>query len=411
MNRTFAKLLSCLSLGAAGAVFCCGMGTRPAESATAAPAVRPVSPRPAVSPVLAAEADAALAKSAGFLLGKQLPDGSWLKNPAITALNCLSLTVAPGAKEGKIREAINRGLDFVVRNAQPDGSIFNKENEEYPNYSTAISTIALALINRPQDQNVLRAARNFLLNSQFKDLASSDPSYGGIGYGKAKRPDLSNTQWAMEALYLTDKLDREPLSKDAEKAKQADLAWERAIAFLSRCQNLKETNTQTWVASDPDNRGGFVYMPGDSKAGAVSEDGGALRSYGSMTYAGFKSMIYAGLSRDDVRVKAAREWFLRHYSFDENPGMKDAGLFYYLHTCAKALAANGEERLVLPDGSTRSWREDFIRSLVAKQKPTGEWVNANGRWMENLPELSTAYSAMALGIALDRLPSFAPPAK
>ena len=50
-----------------------------------------------------------------------------------------------------------------------------------------------------------------------------------------------------------------------------------------------------------------------------------LRSYGSMTYAGLKSMIYAGLSHDDPRVKAAWEWIGRNFTVDENPGMAASG--------------------------------------------------------------------------------------
>ena len=40
-----------------------------------------------------------------------------------------------------------------------------------------------------------------------------------------------------------------------------------------------------------------------------------------MTYAGLKSMIYAGLSRDDPRVKAVLSYIIQHYTVDENPGL------------------------------------------------------------------------------------------
>jgi squalene-hopene/tetraprenyl-beta-curcumene cyclase len=374
--------------------------------------------RPRISPELARRGEAALAKGAAFLLAKQLPNGSWLMNPATTALNCLALSLAPTRETPAVQTAINRGLDFVAANAQPDGSIYNRELEEYPNYSTAISTSALVLINRPQDEKVIRAARQFLLGSQFQDAAHDGTAFGGIGYGKAKRPDLSNTQWALEALYLTDHLDREPHSNDPAKARQADLAWERAVQFLGQCQNLPAVNKQAWVAADPDNRGGFVYLPGESKAGKLTkagtaseethatDEGDTLRSYGSMTYAGLKSMIYARLGPDDPRVKAAFAWLGQRYSFAENPGMGTAGLYYYYHTAAKALAATGRETITLADGSTRHWRNDLAEALLARQKPDGSWANENARWWESLPELTTGYSLIALGITLDRAPQF-----
>ena len=48
-------------------------------------------------------------------------------------------------------------------------------------------------------------------------------------------------------------------------------------------------------------------------------------------------MIYAGVTKDDPRVKAAYEWIQKHYTLDENPGMGGNGLYYYYHTFAKAL--------------------------------------------------------------------------
>ncbi len=44
-----------------------------------------------------------------------------------------------------------------------------------------------------------------------------------------------------------------------------------------------------------------------------------------MTYAGLKSMIYAGLKADDPRVKAAREWIAKFYTVSENPGLDQQG--------------------------------------------------------------------------------------
>jgi squalene-hopene/tetraprenyl-beta-curcumene cyclase len=352
-----------------------------------------------------------LAKSGAYLLSKQMDDGSWFHHPAITSLVCVGLINSPQYATTKVKAAVERGLDFVVKFAKPDGSIWTEGNGQYPNYCTSVSLIALAAADRPQDRALIRKARDFIMgpNSQFSNLKKSDPSYGGIGYGHSLRPDLSNTQWALEALAMTDHLDREPLCKDPERAKKADLAWDRAATFLTRCQNLAETNKAGWVMSDPDNKGGFIYMPGcdenglppESKAG--EEDMGGrkgLRSYGSMTYAGLKSMLYAKLKKDDVRVKAAHEWIRRHFTFDKNPGIGAEGHFYYLHTVSKALSVYGEDTLVDDQGVEHNWRAEFIDKLLAMQKPEGFWVNeASGRWMESMPELVTAYGMMAMEIA------------
>ena len=57
-----------------------------------------------------------------------------------------------------------------------------------------------------------------------------------------------------------------------------------------------------------------------------------------MTYAGLKSMIYAGLAKEDPRVKAALTYITQHYTLDENPGLGQQGLYYYYHTFAKTMA-------------------------------------------------------------------------
>src|SRR5262249_2825839 len=133
----------------------------------------------------------------------------------------------------------------------------------------------------------------------------SNVAYGGAGYGNSKRPDLSNTSFLLDTL--------KSLGRGAD-----DEAVQRALVFVSRCPNLEtEANATAFAAKNPD--GGFYYTvaAGGSSMAGTTPDGG-LRSYGSMTYAGLKSMIYAGVGPDDPRVKAATSWIRQHYSVDEN---------------------------------------------------------------------------------------------
>jgi squalene-hopene/tetraprenyl-beta-curcumene cyclase len=209
--------------------------------------------------------------------------------------------------------------------------------------------------------------------------------YGGAGYGgNNSRPDLSNTTYFIEALRDTG------LPAD-------DPALHRALVFVSRCQNLKsEFNDQAWAGKVND--GGFIYTPangGTSFAGKVEESGG-LRSYASMTYAGLKSMIHAGLTENDPRVKAAYTYITKNYTLDENPGLGQSGLFYYYHTFAKALAMLGKPTLTDASGAQHDWRAELVAALAKRQNPDGSWVNAADRFMEGDPNLVTAYGLLAL---------------
>ena len=173
-------------------------------------------------------------------------------------------------------------------------------------------------------------------------------------------------------------------------------AMQRALLFVSRCQNLESPHNQTpFPAKNPD--GGFYYTPaagGTSQAGETAN--GGLRSYGSMTYAGLKSMIFAGVTPDDPRVKAASEWIGKHYDLKVNPGMGDAGLYYYYHTFAKTMDALGKPEFVDANGAKHDWRAELILELAGRQAADGSWTNSNKRWLEGEATLSTAYSLLAL---------------
>jgi squalene-hopene/tetraprenyl-beta-curcumene cyclase len=99
-----------------------------------------------------------------------------------------------------------------------------------------------------------------------------------------------------------------------------------------------------------------------------------------MTYAGLKSMIYAGVGPDDPRVKAAFGWIKKHYDLTSNPGMHDAGLYYYYHTFAKALDAVGEKTFKSSDGVTHDWQSELIAELASRQREDGSWTHENERW-------------------------------
>jgi squalene-hopene/tetraprenyl-beta-curcumene cyclase len=115
-----------------------------------------------------------------------------------------------------------------------------------------------------------------------------------------------------------------------------------------------------------------------------------------MTYAGLKSMIYAGVSAADPRVTAAIKWIRLHYDLQSNPGMGEAGLYYYYHTFAKALAAIGQDTFVDAEGHKHDWRAELRAALAARQQPDGSWVNENDRWLEGDPNLVTGYALLAL---------------
>ena len=182
-----------------------------------------------------------------------------------------------------------------------------------------------------------------------------------------------------------------------------DPVIKRSLVYISRSQNLAtdEFNNLPFAAKASDaDKGGFVVQPGrrrtTRKASKATAAEGGLRSEGGMTYAGLKSFLYSGVSKDDKRVKAAIEWVKKHYTVTENPGQKDSGLYYYYHTFAKAMDALGEDSFVDAKGVKHDWRQELFDELKKRQKENGSWANSNGAFLENLPELATAFAVLAI---------------
>ncbi|HEY3899813.1 MAG TPA: prenyltransferase/squalene oxidase repeat-containing protein [Chthoniobacter sp.] len=368
-------------------------------------AVDEIIPRDERNLSLRNEVQLAIDKGLAFLKARQKADGSWSaaepNHPALTALPLLAFQREPTGRylEGQ-PEFMQKGYAFIRSKAQPNGGIYSRG---LANYNTSLALLALLNSGNANDEALIETAHRFIVGQQARALP--DPSLdGGIGYGPAGtehgHPDLDNTLVALEALRAY-----KITHPSAEAAAGKDLNWSAAIEFISRCQNLPETNKEPWVSTAPADRGGFVYFPGDSKAGKTTLPDGrvAYRSYGTMTYAGLLSYIYADLKKDDPRVTSAVDWLTHNYTLDENPGLQHAGLYYYYHLMSKGLAAAGLKELKLADGRKINWEKELGLKLIDIQNSDGSWVNDTGRWMEKDPVLVTSYCVMALEIIYGEL--------
>ena len=321
----------------------------------------------------------------GFLRQSQGSDGSFSSQagPGVTGLVAASLlAVGVPAEDPMVAKAIA----YLLKTKRDNGGLY-AEGSRHANYETCLAMLAFAKANQGgKYDSLLQGAQKFIKGEQWDEsegLTPKDPEFGGAGYGSKSRPDLSNTAFFIEALRTTG-------------VPESDPAIQRALAFVSRCQNLESPANDT-PAAGKINDGGFYYTAaggGDSMAGKDEATGG-LRSYASMTYAGLKSMIYAGVGPEDYRVKAAIGFLSKNYSVTSNPGMGGAGLYYYLQTMSKALSIRGGESFDTEKGPRR-WKDDILKQLQATQKVDGSWTNPEVRWMEGDPNLVTGYALLTL---------------
>ncbi len=357
--------------------------------------------------------EAVVGKGADWLVAQQ-KDGAWLDqggkpDVGITGLVVAGLAGAPAAVLAKHQKAVDAGIDYLLKNQQESGAIFERDKiPTLSNYKTSVALMALAAYGQDRVKDAVAKARTYLEGTQFGEshmkVQQDDMNYGGWDYDeKSQKPgaDMSNVQFALEALH------KAGLPAESE-------AWKRAQRFLNRCQNRSESNDFSEQLGKQgvkvQNDGGFVYDPFASKAGMIDLPGGGkgLLSYGSMTYAGLKSFIYAHVDKQDPRVQAAYGWLRARWTLDENPGLRtDAdpklgkqGWYYYFHTLSKALAAYGEKTLKDDKGVEHAWANELVAKLASLQQEDGSWVNSEQpRWWEDYRPLATSYVLMALNEA------------
>lgn len=394
------------------------------------PAVHRISaahePDDLISPAADAKARQAIAKGLAYLRTRQDGTGAWLAGtkaaptdqpqkaePVAVAVTALALKALAQAQANDPTQtqtqptthtqdpAIASAVAFLRAVRREDGTFGGENTSTYVNSCVAS---ALAAVGDREARLLLAPVVDSLKQGVWDDgegLNARQDWYGGAGYGRHGRPDLSNTQLMLDALHDAGVSPDEP-------------AVQRALAFVSRTQNLPSTNPTTW-SKQGSGDGGFVYTPANGGESFASEAAGegrfgeklpegtprSLRSYGSMTYAGFKSLLYAGLDRNDPRVRAAYDWIRRNLTFDSNPGLGMDGLYYYYHAMARALLAAQQPSIsaLRPDGTEGegvNWREALIDALASRQREDGSWVNESTRWLEGEPDLVTIYAVLAL---------------
>ncbi len=348
-----------------------------------------------------------------FLLTQQV-DGAFsvfteqgrFTDTGLTGMGLAALQTKPESQRTVAeRKIIRDGLAYLLAEQNEDGSV-GKNNL---NYSTCAAILALSMTPTAEHKQAMLAAQKYILriqNTEDRDYSESDRDYGSIGYGGDQRGDLSNLQFAIEALR------KSGLQEDHE-------ALAKALVFMQRTQNLREVNDYkervrdgadgSWYEVTSGDDGGAAYYPGNSAAGYIELGDGTRipRSYGSMTYALLKTYILCGLKADDRRVQAAVQWIEKNWTLDENPGSspslgekaKYQGLYYYYMVLAQALDIAEMDSLKTGEAaeSLVDWRKELRAHLESLQTQDGYWLNEkNGRWWESQAGICTIYALLAL---------------
>jgi squalene-hopene/tetraprenyl-beta-curcumene cyclase len=316
----------------------------------------------------------------------------------ITAFVVYALAKHPKRYRPEDGPFLSKAVDFLLSRQQEDGGIYDPADPALQNYRTSVAILALTTLDRVKYAAAIRRAQAFVKDQQVTEADGYDEKahlgFGSVGYGSGLRGDLSNTQLAAEAL--------------AESGVSgADEVWRRMVVYVARCQNAESVDPLLQGLGIGTTRdGGYRYAPNETRGPTETLDDGTkvFSSYGSMTYAALKTLLYAQVDRKDPKVAQAFDWISKNFTVKENPGMASRvnpkaglqGLFYYYHTMAKTLSLYGEPVIRDAKGVEHVWAKELASHLVSIQKKDGAWQNASDRWWENIEALDTAYAMVAL---------------
>ena len=145
----------------------------------------------------------AVQKAVDYLRTKgQAADGSFSAQagPAITAI------VATGLLENGRKPndpTVAKALKYLQGFVQPDGGIY-APGSRIKNYETCVNLLCFNAANASHKYDkLIKDADKFVRGLQVDGSDGRDKSnieYGGVGYGNATRPDLSNTAFLIDAL-------------------------------------------------------------------------------------------------------------------------------------------------------------------------------------------------------------------
>jgi squalene-hopene/tetraprenyl-beta-curcumene cyclase len=316
-------------------------------------------------------------------------NGQWLRHPGVSAL-CLQAILGSDSSGSIKKQAwVRKAFDDLLSLQQDDGSFFDpKSRMKTKNYNTALAILALVADDPAKHKASIAKAQKFLVDVQTDEgegyVSDEDYFYGGIGYGGDERPDLSNLQLALEALKASGLPEDHP-------------AYKKALIFVQRCHDV-EGNEMSWSGAS----GGFAYSPDlPSNAELPSSQGKKeVQPYGSMTFAGLKSLIFCNVEKSDPRIQQTLLWVGRNFSVSEHPNFGQSSIYYYFQTMAKSLMVADLHRIKTPEGQEIDWKLELSKELLKRQTADGKWVNSSKKYMEGFGELCTAYALNAINSML-----------
>ncbi len=332
----------------------------------------------AENPFRSDEVDVAIDRGLQFLLKQQRPDGAIVDRQHETTMSALSIMalassgVTP-ASSGPRGTACRRALDFVLKEDRQDKNGYFGARDGSRMYGHGIITLMLTEMlgmgaDEAQDKLIeekCQKAIDLILSAQkFRKQARSHQ--GGWRYTPdAGDSDLSVSVWQLMALRSAK---NDGLAVPSE-------AIQEALGYLERSFSPAQRNANTI------SEGGFSYLPEQHSPSFA------------MTAAGLLAMQVCG-QYESPMTEASADWLLKH-----PPKPNERFIYYGTYYFSQGMYQRG--------GDHAEKAQQLVRKLVLPtQLADGSWEATNGEEQSAGKIYATCMSILSLSVKHHYLPIY-----
>jgi len=165
----------------------------------------------------------------GYLKKSQAADGAWSRSASIGITGFVTSGLLRGGNVPADDPQIVKALTLIESlKSDETGNLANDPQLFQKNYVTSVNLNALLVSGQEKHRPLIEKAVKYLKEAQIdegENKPKDDMEYGGFGYQPGTRPDLSNTQFALDTLILAG-------------VPSSDPVFQKAAIYVSRMQNL-----------------------------------------------------------------------------------------------------------------------------------------------------------------------------
>ena len=339
------------------------------------------------------------AKAVAFLRPRQGADGSWSgdrKEPGITAL-----VVTAMLRSGRVTPddpAVAKGLAYLERFLGPKGGLSEAPHSVY---STSVALMAFQAANKGgRFDRVIKGGQDFLKATQWDEgegKGRERPAVRRPGLWRGNSRPTSRTRRSSSKHCTTPACP--PMTRHFKRPWCSYLGARTSRASSTTCRGGQGQRRRFRLHPDR----GEQRDDGQGRQGRGKMQGGGdgdLRSSAGMTYAGLKSMIYAGLTQDDLGSRPPSNTSASIIRSTKTPDRASEASITTTRRSPRrwhSRQADADRR----QGKEHNWRAELVAALAKRQEANGSWVNRDDRFMEGDPNIVTSFGLLAKGAGLD----------